>query len=105
MRRYGFGKPCRAEAPSYVLSNKIGSVQFQNLRGVALDEKFFYLADEKGTLSIWQGLPTTGNEEPFATITAPAIPLNTLHSDGTYLSKKRLQMSGFCRRFWEPMAC
>ena len=77
--------PLNGEAPSYVLSNKIGSVQFQNLRGVALDEKFFYLADEKGTLAIWQGLPTTGNETPFATITAPAIPLNALHSDGTYL--------------------
>jgi hypothetical protein len=75
----------RDEAPSYVLSNKIGSVQFQDLRGVALDEKFFYLADEDGTLSIWHGLPVTGTEEPFAQIKTSGLPFNHLHSDGVYL--------------------
>lgn len=85
--------PLNAEAPSYVLSNKIGSVQFQNLRGVALDEKFFYLADENGTLAIWQGLPTTGNVEPFAKITGLTPPLNHLHSDGTYLTAISQQSS------------
>jgi hypothetical protein len=77
--------PLNGEAPSYVLSNKIGSVQFQELRGVALDDKYFYLADANGTLAIWRGLPATSNDEPFAKLTIANTPLNHLHSDSTYL--------------------
>ncbi len=77
--------PLNGEAPAYVLSNKIGSMQFQDLRGVALDAKYFYLADANGTLAIWNGLPATGNEEPIVKIAIANTPLNHLHSDGTYL--------------------
>ena len=78
--------PLNSEAPSYVLSNQIGSVPLRELRGVALDEKYFYLADANGTLAIWNGIPTaTGNEEPLLKTTLTNTPLNHLHSDGTYL--------------------
>lgn len=77
--------PLNGEAPAYVLSNQIGSVPLQDLRGVALDDKYFYLADANGTLAIWNGIPTTGNEEPLLKVTLTNTPLNHLHSDGTYL--------------------
>jgi hypothetical protein len=76
--------PLNGEAPSYVLSNKIGSVPLRDLRGVALDERFFYLAEANGALAIWNGLPRTGNEEPFVQLMLANTPLNHLHSDGTY---------------------
>jgi len=77
--------PLNGEAPSYILTNRIGSMPLQNLRGVALDGNYFYLADENGTLGIWRGLPATSNDEPFAKLTIANTPLNHLHSDGTYL--------------------
>jgi len=77
--------PLNGEAPSYILTNRLGSMQLQSIRGVALDDKYFYLADENGTLGIWRGLPTTSNDEPFAKLAIANTPLNHLHSDGTYL--------------------
>jgi hypothetical protein len=77
--------PLNGEAPSYILTNRIGSMPLQNIRGVALDGNYFYLADENGTLGIWRGLPATSNDEPFVKLTIANTPLNHLHSDGTYL--------------------
>ena len=77
--------PRNGEAPSYILTNRIGSMPLQNIRGVALDENYFYLADENGTLGIWRGLPTTSQDEPFVKLTIGNTPLNHLDSDGTYL--------------------
>jgi hypothetical protein len=50
-----------------------------------LDDNYFYLADENGTLGIWRGLPVTSNDEPFAKLMIANTPLNHLHSDGAYL--------------------
>lgn len=77
--------PLNGEAPSYILTNRIGSMMLQNIRGVALDGNYFYLADENGTLGIWRGLPATNNDEPLAKLTIANTPLNHLYSDGTYL--------------------
>ncbi len=77
--------PLNGEAPSYVLSNQIGSVPLRDLRGVALDEKYFYLADANGTLAIWNGVPSNTGTEPFLKMTLTNTPLNHLHSDGAYL--------------------
>jgi len=77
--------PLNGEAPSYILTNRLGSMPLQNLRGVALDGNYFYLAGENGTLGIWRSLPATSNDEPFAKLTIANTPLNHLHSDGTYL--------------------
>ncbi|MBM3293402.1 MAG: hypothetical protein FJY82_02635 [Candidatus Aminicenantes bacterium] len=77
--------PWDGEAPARVISDRIGRVSFQELRGVALDDDRFYLADVDGTISVWSSLPETGYEEPILTFKAPGHPLNHLHSDGTYL--------------------
>ncbi len=70
-----------------MLTNHIGWFSLGRLTGVALDDRFFYLADETGGIAIWQDLPVTGNEAPFAFIPKTiGSPFGRLHSDGTYLS-------------------
>jgi len=77
--------PLNGEVPSYIIQGRIGSVVLDQLKGVALDKKFFYLAKADGTISIWQGIPQTGNETPYVTIAGLDAQLNQLRSDGTYL--------------------
>jgi hypothetical protein len=77
--------PLAGEGPPRVFSERIGPVQFNELRGVALDDRYLYLADNNGTISAWNGLPVSGNENPIRTFQAPGTPPNHLNSDGTYL--------------------
>jgi hypothetical protein len=77
--------PLQGEGPSRVFANSIGGVSFQELKGVALDSQYLYVADAQGSIYVWAGLPVTGNESPYKVITAPGSPLNHLHSDGSYL--------------------
>ena len=61
----------------------IGSVVFRDLMGVALDHRFFYLADkEQGLVWVWEGLPEA-DDEPVATLRVDKP--TRLHSDGTHL--------------------
>ncbi len=78
--------PVNGELPSRVFSNAIGTATFQELKGVALDSLYLYLADANGSVFVWNGLPTSGAENPFRTISISAMPVNHLHSDGTYLT-------------------
>ncbi len=77
--------PLGGEGPSRVFSDRIGPVQFEELRGVALDDRYLYLADANGKISVWNGLPVDGTENPVRTFQAPGTPPNHLNSDGTYL--------------------
>lgn len=77
--------PLNGEAPSYTISNHLGSFEFRELKGVALDSMYFYLADADGRIGMWRGLPRSADAEPFLVFRAPASPLNHLHSDGTWL--------------------
>jgi hypothetical protein len=75
--------PRNGELPTRVLVGSIGSVQFQDLTGVAIDDRYFYLADRTANrIYVWSKTPDHGAE--------PDIILETpnpgrLSSDGKYL--------------------
>jgi hypothetical protein len=78
------GLPLRGELPQIVLNGRIGSVQFQEITGVALDEKHLYLADcQANHIYVWQGIPSSESEPVFAL--AMEDP-GRLSSDGRYLT-------------------
>jgi hypothetical protein len=76
--------PLRGQNPARMFANTLGGVAFQDIKGVALDNQFLYVADE-GNIYVWSGIPVTGNETPLKTMNVSTEPLNHLHSDGTYL--------------------
>jgi hypothetical protein len=78
--------PLDGRQPDRFFKGSIGSVSFKAIKGVALDQNYFYLAIEPDTLAIWKGLPTAGSEEPLHKIIYDKVPLNRLNSDGTYLT-------------------
>lgn len=67
-----------------ILDSKIGSVQLRDIKGVAFDDRYFYLADKTAnTIYVWSGIPSSDSE--------PVMKLNVsqperLSSDGTYLA-------------------
>jgi hypothetical protein len=75
--------PLNGELPDLVYSKKIGSASFNDLRGVALDSRYFYLADRgAGKIYVWEGLPNNDTNPRFAISTTGPTRLS---SDGTYL--------------------
>jgi hypothetical protein len=76
--------PMRGQNPTRIFANTLGGIAFQEIKGVALDGQFLYVADQ-GNIYVWSGIPVTGNEPPFKTINVSTEMLNHLHSDGTYL--------------------
>lgn len=73
--------PLNGEMPDRILTGKIGSVTLDNLIGVALDDKYFYLSDNN-KIYVWEGLPTSSAEPKFTlTVQGPG----RLDSDGNYL--------------------
>lgn len=76
-------------APSRKFNGHIGSATFSDLRGVAMDGQFFYLADRTGKIWLWKNVPSAADEEPFLTLNLAPGDLNHLHSDGTYLTAVR----------------
>lgn len=77
--------PLNGEKPDLIWQNSIGSVSFQELRGVALDEKYFYLSDGPANkIYVWEGLPSK-NSNPKFILTADQP--GRLSSDGTYLAE------------------
>jgi len=81
--------PANGELPDAVLVNTVGGVTFQDLRGVALDGKLLYVADEAaGKVYVWDGIP--------AASTPPRLTLSVnrpsrLDSDGTWLAVTRTE--------------
>lgn len=70
--------------PSTMYHGKIGSASFNDLKGVALDDKFFYLADKAGMVYIWDGIPGNNSTNPLYSLNFGNVQLNRLSSDGTY---------------------
>ncbi|MBI4664566.1 MAG: PQQ-binding-like beta-propeller repeat protein, partial [Verrucomicrobia bacterium] len=76
--------PLEGNPPDLIFDGRIGSVRFQELRGVALDDRYFYLSDFKaGKIYVWEGIPSANSE--------PALSLNVekawrISSDGNYLA-------------------
>ena len=73
--------PLAGELPDVTFKDGIGSAQFTQLRGVALDGQYFYLSDESGKVWVWDGLPSA-TQDPIATLTIAAP--RRLNSDGTH---------------------
>lgn len=76
--------PLSKELPDKIFQKSIGEVLLQDLKGVALDAKYFYLADEKANkVYVWEGIPDKNSNPTFTlSIEAPA----RLSSDGQYLA-------------------
>jgi hypothetical protein len=85
------GLPLDRHFPDRVLVDRIGSVQLQQLRGVAPDDRYFYLADETANkVYVWEGIPSQGSEPAFSLdVEGPS----RLSSDGTYLAVTQSQKS------------
>ena len=73
--------PVNGEAPDIKIEGNIGSVTLNEIRGVALDEKYFYLADGN-KIHLWEGIPEK-NTDPKLSI--DALGATRLSSDGKYL--------------------
>ncbi|MFC2097488.1 T9SS type A sorting domain-containing protein [Bacteroidota bacterium] len=71
--------------PSKSFSGSIGSATFNDLKGVALDNQFFYLADRNGKIYIWNGIPANNTVNPIYSLDLGDVFLNRISSDGTYL--------------------
>ena len=75
--------PRDGDFPDKQFNTSIGSVTFQELKGVALDDRYFYLADEGANrIYVWEGIPDNDTEPKFSIdVSVPT----RLSSDGTYL--------------------
>ena len=76
--------PLAGEKPDLEFSGKIGSINFQEVRGVAFDDKYFYVADSTADkIYVWEGLPD-GKKDPKFTLSINEP--RRLYSDGQYLT-------------------
>ncbi|MGA3085930.1 MAG: hypothetical protein ABSE95_14230 [Thermodesulfobacteriota bacterium] len=74
--------PPKANA-DLTFSGSIGTASFQNIQGVALDDKYLYLADQgAGKIYVWNALPDAGTP-PLFSLNVPQI--GRISSDGKYL--------------------
>lgn len=77
--------PLEPKLPDIILEERIGNVNLQEVKGVALDDRYFYLADTMaGKIYVWEGLPESGSN-PVLTLEAPDG-VTRLSSDGNYLA-------------------
>jgi hypothetical protein len=77
--------PLGGEPADLVLTGTVGNVTLQRLTGVAMDDRYFYLADaEAGKVYAWRGVPTASS--------SPAVTLDVgtgvgrIESDGRLLT-------------------
>ena len=77
--------PLNGELPTRTLAGRIGTNNLGQLRGVAMDTNFFYLADyDSQRVLVFAGLPAT-NDNPVAILQPGGRP-GRLSSDGTWLA-------------------
>ncbi|MBM3767969.1 MAG: hypothetical protein FJW32_21495 [Acidobacteria bacterium] len=76
--------PLDGRRPDVTFNRQIGSVDLRELTGVAIDNRYFYLADRRANrVYLWEGIPSAG--------TPPKVSLEVenpghLSSDGNYLA-------------------
>ena len=76
--------PLSGELPDRVFNNRIGSVHFQELNGVAIDGRYLYLADtDANKVYVWEGMPSENSEPAFTLEVKRPFRLS---SDGNYLA-------------------
>jgi len=75
--------PLYGELPDETFEKNIGNVSLEELRGVAWDGRYFYLASETdNAIYIWDGIPSK-NDNPALTLTIDRP--RRLSTDGKYL--------------------
>lgn len=76
--------PLAGEKPDVTIEERIGSVKFDTLRGVAIDDRYFYLSDfGTGKVHVWEGIPTPDAEPAFS---LDFEGVGRISSDGTWLA-------------------
>lgn len=70
--------------PDIQFTNQIGTAILQDIKGIALDSNFFYLAERTGKVYIWKGIPSNPSINPQFTLDFGAVELSRLSSDGEY---------------------
>jgi len=91
--------PLDGRLPDRAFDGHIGSVVFQDLSGVALDDRYFYLADgAAGKIYVWRGLPEADSEPVRVIDVGTAI--GRLDSDGRYLTAVGGGAGGPLVRVW-----
>ncbi|MDP2631258.1 MAG: hypothetical protein Q8P30_00640 [Candidatus Uhrbacteria bacterium] len=76
--------PTKPIQPSIILQSPIGGVNFSQIQGVTMDDKYFYIADrDSNALYVFDGIPTKDDSPIYEfNIESPG----RLHSDGEYLT-------------------
>jgi hypothetical protein len=83
--------PLDGRLPDIVFNERIGEVVFEELRGVAIDGNYFYLADRAaGRIYVWEGIPDEDSNPKFILTTDEPWRLS---SDGDYLAVTSTQQS------------
>ena len=76
--------PLQGQQPDITIKDHIGSIYFSEIKGVAFDQKYFYIADAS-KIYIWSGFPTSSSyNDPILTLYVVS-PMK-LYSDGDYLT-------------------
>lgn len=76
--------PSFQRVPDISFRNQIGPVTFQFIKGVALDDRYLYIADgDAGKLYVWSALPDS-NSSPLFSLNLPGV--YRLSSNGSYLA-------------------
>jgi len=80
--------PLAGEKPDLVFASSIGNVRFEDLKGVAMDDKYFYLSDyQANKVYVWREVPDQNSNPLFSlNIDGP----QRLSSDGKYLAVTRI---------------
>lgn len=75
--------PMEGESPDLIFKDSIGSVQFQRLTAITIDDNYFYLGDQDANkVYVWEGIPSDSSEPVFELDVN--VPWRAI-SDGTYL--------------------
>ncbi len=78
--------PSPGQSPDKLFTGSIGSAVLADVRGVALDDRFLYVADRSGAIHVWQGIPSSSAVNPVRTLSLDGGEPNHIHSDGTHLA-------------------
>ncbi len=75
--------PLNGEKPDIVFKNSIGNATFNDVKGLAMDEKYFYVADNLlNKIYLWEGMPNENSNPKFVLTTDRPERLST---DDRYL--------------------
>ena len=78
--------PLKGNMPDVVIKEGIGDIRFEELKGVAMDERYFYLSDTRaGKIYVWEGLPDE-KKNPRPKFILRLENTMRLDTDGKYLA-------------------